>query len=150
MKVITYGTFDLFHYGHYNLLHRAKALGDYLVVGISSDEMCLKKGKATVLPLAKRMEIVSNLRFVDEVIIENNMEQKVHDIRDKDIDIFVLGDDYRDVFPKMKECDEITKQGCKVVFLERTPDISTTQLKRKLEKQTNLVNEYGIPVSKEK
>ena len=104
-RIITYGTFDLFHYGHYNLLYRAKSLGDYLVVGISSDEFCKDKGKVTILSLQKRMEIVSNLRFVDFVIVEDSMAQKIHDIKKYGINTFVLGSDYDGIFQKMPEYD---------------------------------------------
>ena len=102
-KVITYGTFDLFHYGHYFLLKRAKKLGDYLIVGVSSDEMCLSKGKQSVLPEDVRIQIIKDLSFVDEVIVENSMEQKMDDVVRYDINVFVLGDDYKDKFVKMKE-----------------------------------------------
>lgn len=133
-KVITYGTYDLFHYGHFNLLKRAKALGDYLVVGVSSDDMCLTKGKKPVLDQNQRLEIISCLRFVDEVILEENMAQKVKDVEEKEISVFVLGGDYRDVFPKMPEYEQLIQRGCEVVFFDRTPDISTTSLKKNPEK----------------
>lgn len=135
-KIITYGTFDLFHYGHYLLLKRAKQLGDYLIVGVSTDEFCNKKGKTTILPLELRMQIVKDLSFVDEVIIEKSMEQKIIDVNKYDIDVFVLGNDYKDKFPLMKEYLPV-KEKCDVLFLERTPDISTSNLKEKLLKQLN-------------
>ena len=141
-KVITYGTFDYFHYGHYNLLKRAKALGDYLIVGVSSDEMCRQKGKITILDEKTRMDIVRNLKFVDEVIIENSMEQKCVDVEDHHVNIFVLGSDYSEVFPKMPEYKELLKMNCEVVFLERTKDISTTELKGKLLEQLNTTKKY--------
>lgn len=128
--VITYGTFDLFHYGHYKLLKRAKELGDYLIVGVSTDEMCKSKGKTTILNVKERMEIVSSLRFVDKVIIEENMEQKVSDVKKYDANIFVLGNDYATIFPEMPEYSALIKNGCKVIFLPRTQDISTTKLKK--------------------
>ena len=137
-RIITYGTFDLFHYGHYNLLYRAKSLGDYLVVGISSDEFCKDKGKVTILSLQKRMEIVSNLRFVDFVIVEDSMAQKIHDIKKYGINTFVLGSDYDGIFQKMPEYDILIDEGVEVVFLERTKDISSTELKNKLFEQTKL------------
>ena len=133
-KILTYGTFDLFHYGHYNLLKRAKLLGDYLIVGVSSDELCLTKGKKTVLDVGKRVEIVSNLRFVDEVIVEYDMAQKVYDAEKYNAAIFCLGSDYRDVFPTMPEYKKLIDLGCSVIFLERTPDISSSQLKSNLKK----------------
>lgn len=138
MTVLTYGTFDLFHYGHYNLLKRAAEMGDRLVVGISSDEMCENKGKVPVLPEDKRREIVSNLRFVDTTILEHNMAQKVNDAVLYHADIFVLGDDYRDIFPQMPEYEQLIGLGCKVVFLPRTLEVSTTQLKDKMYKQMQL------------
>ena len=125
MTIITYGTFDLFHYGHYNLLKRARNMGDKLIVGVSTDEMCVKKGKKTVLDQKKRMEIISDLKFVDQVIPEENMHQKKYGV-----DVFVLGDDYEKTFPKMEEYGKLKEMGCKVVFLPRTPRISTTYIKK--------------------
>ena len=93
LKVITYGTFDCFHYGHYNLLKRCAELGDHLIVGVSSDEMCRKKGKIPILDENKRMEIVKSLRFVDEVLLERDMRQKVDDIKNLNVQKFVLGSD---------------------------------------------------------
>lgn len=138
IKVVTYGTFDYFHYGHYSLLERAKSLGDYLIVGISSDAMAISKGKATILPEGRRMEIVGNLKFVDQVILEDNMEQKVDDIKKYGINRFVLGSDYKEIFPQMPEYKKLIDAGCEVVFLERTPDISTSDLKKKLVLQSEL------------
>ncbi len=128
ITVITYGTFDLLHYGHLNLLKRASLLGDKLIVGVSTDECCLSKGKKCIFDLKKRMEMVSDLRYVDLVIPEVDMQQKVEDIKKYQVDIFVLGSDYRDVFPLMEEYD-IVNRLCKIIYLERTPDISTTALK---------------------
>ena len=130
--VITYGTFDLMHYGHYNLLKRAKELGDVLRVGVSSDEFCLQKGKQTAYPQEKRMEMVADLRFVDLVILENDLSQKIEDVKKYKADIFCLGDDYKDIFPKMPEYKVLKDMGCEIVFLPRTPDISTTRLKKNL------------------
>lgn len=140
MKVITYGTFDLFHYGHWNLLKRARELGDYLVVGVSTDECARDKGKITYLPTEKRMQIVSSLSFVDEVIPEHNMMQKVNDVREKGIGIFVLGDDYKDVFDKTAEYKQLIDLGCQVVYLPRTPAVSTSELKQKMAEQAALNN----------
>ena len=131
VTVITYGTFDLIHYGHLNLLKRASQLGDRLIVGVSTDEMCLEKGKKTVFPCEKRMDYLKDLRHVDLVIPEYNMAQKVEDIKRYNVDIFLLGDDYAEAFLKMPEYEQI-KDICKVVFLPRTPNISTTILKAKL------------------
>ena len=141
-KVITYGTFDYFHYGHYNLLKRAKDLGDYLIVGVSSDKMCRQKGKVTILDENARMDIVRSLRFVDEVIIENSMEQKCTDVKNNQVDLFVLGSDYAEIFPKMPEYEKLIKMNCEVVFLERTKDISTSELKSKLLEQLNTTKKY--------
>lgn len=139
--VITYGTFDLFHYGHYLLLKRAKLLGDYLIVGVSSDAFGEKKGKQTILPEELRVEMVKNLKFVDKVILENNMEQKVSDINKYNVDIFVLGDDYKNVFPKMAEYKEVN-QKAEIIFLPRTPDISSSDLKEKLRHQMKMKKIY--------
>ncbi len=137
-KVITYGTFDLFHYGHYNLLKRAKDLGDYLIVGVSTDELCLKKGKVPVLPLEKRMEIIKNLKFVDEVIDEKEFRQKVQDVLEKQVDIYVSGDEYKDVFDKMDGYEDFIKTGCEIVFLPRTEGVSSSELKEKMFAQSLL------------
>lgn len=133
-RVVTYGTFDLIHYGHLNLLKRAKALGDYLLVGVSTDEFCSTKGKKTVFDLEHRMAYISDLRYVDMVIPEFSMEQKVYDIKKYNIDIFVLGNDYADTFKLMPEYDLI-KECCQIVFLPRTPVISSTLLKETLHKE---------------
>ena len=133
--VLTYGTFDLFHYGHYNLLKRAKDLGDYLIVGVSSDAMCIDKGKTPFLHQDKRMEIVGNLRFVDKVILEESMAQKVKDVSNFGANIFCLGSDYCETFPKMPEYKELVALGCEIVFFERTPDISSTKLREELSAQ---------------
>lgn len=136
-NIITYGTFDLFHYGHFLLLKRAKQLGDRLIVGVSSDAFCETKGKQTILPEALRIDMVKSLRFVDEVILEESMAQKMDDVNTYDIDVFVLGDDYKDVFPKMPEYERV-REKAEVVFLPRTPDISSSDLKEKLFRQMNM------------
>jgi glycerol-3-phosphate cytidylyltransferase len=120
--VITYGTFDLFHIGHLRLLQRCKALGDKLVVAVSSDEFNSTKGKATIIPYAQRAEIVQNIKCVDIVIPEYSWDQKKEDIRHHRVDIFVMGDDWRGKF------DELA-QYCQVVYLPRTSGVSTTALK---------------------
>lgn len=125
-KVITYGTFDLFHIGHLNLLRRAKALGDYLIVAVSSDEFNLKeKGKVCQIKDVDRMEIVKAIRYVDEVILEESWDQKVKDVQKYDIDVFVMGDDWKGKF-------DFLKDYCEVVYLPRTEGISSTQLKEEL------------------
>ena len=107
-KVLTYGTFDLFHYGHLKILERAKSYGDYLVVAVSTDEFNAIKGKKCVYPYKHRAEIVESIKFVDKVIPEENWEQKVQDIIDNDIDIFIMGDDWRGKFDFLSEhCDVI-------------------------------------------
>jgi glycerol-3-phosphate cytidylyltransferase len=121
-KVITYGTFDLFHYGHLKILERAKQLGDYLIVAVSTDEFNQIKGKKCVYPYEHRAEIVKAIKFVDEVIPETTWEQKKQDVIKHQIDVFVMGSDWKDRFDELKEL-------CKVVYLPRTPDISSTDIK---------------------
>jgi glycerol-3-phosphate cytidylyltransferase len=122
-RVITYGTFDLFHYGHLKILERAKALGDYLIVAVSTDEFNAIKGKKCVYPYEQRAKIVEAIKYVDLVISEENWEQKVADIQKYKIDIFVMGSDWEGKF------DELA-QFCKVVYLPRTPGISSTEIKQ--------------------
>lgn len=126
-KVLTYGTFDLFHIGHLNLLRRAKELGDYLVVAVSSDDFNAIKGKKCVIPDYERMAIVEAIKYVDEVIPENSWDQKIKDVQEHDIDVFVMGDDWKGKF-------DFLKDYCEVVYLPRTEGISTTQLKNDLKK----------------
>lgn len=126
-KVITYGTFDLFHYGHLRILERAKALGDYLVVAVSTDEFNAVKGKKCSYPYEHRSKIVEAIKCVDEVIPENNWEQKSDDIKNHSIDVFVIGDDWKGKFDFLKE-------QCEVVYLTRTDNISTTQIKEEIRK----------------
>jgi glycerol-3-phosphate cytidylyltransferase len=125
--VITYGTFDLLHYGHINLFKRAKALGDYLIVAISTDEFNEIKGKTCYFPYEKRKIIVEAIRYVDKVIPENTWEQKVFDIKKHNVDVFVMGDDWTGKFDDLKEY-------CEVIYLPRTPDVSTTSIKEDLNK----------------
>ena len=125
-KVITYGTFDLLHYGHINLLKRAKALGDYLIVALSSDEFnSLEKNKKTYFTYEERKNMLEAIRYVDLVIPEKNWEQKKIDIKEYYIDIFVMGDDWKGKFDFLKDTSE-------VVYLTRTPEISTTMIKSEL------------------
>ena len=121
-RVITYGTFDLFHYGHLNLLRRAKALGDYLIVAVSTDEFNTLKGKKCYFPYEIRKQIVETIRYVDLVIPEDSWDQKEDDIKRYAIDTFVMGDDWKGKF------DELKTQ-CDVVYLPRTDGVSTTQIK---------------------
>ncbi len=122
IKVITYGTFDLFHYGHLRLLERAKSYGDYLIVAVSTDEFNELKGKKSVYPYFERAEIVLSNKYVDLVIPESNWEQKISDIKDNKIDVFVMGNDWVGKFDYLSEY-------CKVVYLERTPNISSNEIK---------------------
>lgn len=121
-KVITYGTFDLFHYGHLKLLERAKSFGDFLIVAVSTDEFNKQKGKMSVFPYEHRKAIVENIKFVDLVIPEDNWEQKVDDIKKYNVDILVMGDDWKGKFDYLKEI-------CDVIYIPRTPVVSSTQLK---------------------
>lgn len=121
-NVLTYGTFDLFHYGHLRLLERAKAMGDHLTVAVSTDEFNAVKGKKCTYTFEHRAQIVAAIRYVDLVIPERNWEQKVDDIKKYNIDIFVIGEDWQGRFDTLKEY-------CQVVYLPRTSDISTTDIK---------------------
>lgn len=122
-KVLTYGTFDLFHEGHYNLLKRAKALGDYLIVGVTTEHFDEQRGKINIVDsMLERIENVRKAGFADEIIIEDHEGQKIEDIRKYGVDIFTLGSDWRGSFDYLKEY-------CEVVYLERTPDISSTMLR---------------------
>ena len=126
-KVITYGTFDLLHYGHINLLRRAKEQGDYLVVALSSDEFNALKGKKSFFSFEHRKHLLEAIKYVDEVIREDHWEQKVQDVKEHNIDVFVMGDDWEGKFDFLKE-------HCEVVYLARTPEVSTTQIKEELKK----------------
>jgi glycerol-3-phosphate cytidylyltransferase len=123
--IITYGTFDLFHIGHLKLLQKLKALGDKLIVAVSTDEFNSIKGKKTIIPYEQRKEIVENIKCVDIVIPENNWEQKILDIKKYNVDIFAIGKDWEGEFDFLKE-------HCQVVYIDRTKDISSTQLKKTL------------------
>ena len=125
--VLTYGTFDLLHYGHLEILRRASLLGDKLIVGISTDEFNELKVKDCVLPYEKRKELLESLDYVDKVIPEDNWAQKVADIQENDVDIFVMGSDWEGKFDELKPY-------CKVIYFPRTKGISTTKLKLILKK----------------
>lgn len=126
-RVITYGTFDLLHYGHINLLRRARALGDYLIVALSTDEFNdREKHKRCYFSYEERKLLLEAIRYVDLVIPEENWEQKRSDIRLYRVDTFVMGDDWAGKFDFLKE------EGAEVVYLPRTPEISTTQIKEDL------------------
>jgi glycerol-3-phosphate cytidylyltransferase len=121
-RVITYGTFDLFHYGHLRILERAKSYGDYLIVAVSSDEFNAVKGKECVYPYEHRSKIVQAIKYVDKVIPEHNWEQKIKDVTENNVDIFIMGEDWKGKF-------DFLKDYCEVVYLKRTDNISTTQIK---------------------
>lgn len=123
--VLTYGTFDLFHVGHLRLLRRLKGLGDYLVVGVSTDEFNQGKGKQTIVGFQDRKEIVRSIDCVDLVIPESSWEQKVTDITSHGVSVFGMGGDWEGKFDHLKE-------HCEVVYLPRTDGISSTDLKRVL------------------
>ena len=125
-KVITYGTFDLLHYGHVNLLERAKKLGDYLIVVLSTDEFNWEqKQKKCYFSYEERKRLLEAIRYVDLVIPENCWEQKISDVQEFKVDTFVMGDDWEGKF-------DFLKDYCEVVYLPRTPEISTTQIKSDL------------------
>ncbi|MFT8317895.1 MAG: glycerol-3-phosphate cytidylyltransferase [Sporolactobacillus sp.] len=124
-KILTYGTFDLLHYGHINLLRRAKELGDYLVVGLSTDEFNALKHKEAYHSYENRKLILEAIRYVDEVIPENSWDQKITDVQKYGIDTFVMGDDWAGKF-------DFLKDYCEVVYLPRTNGISTTKIKHDL------------------
>ena len=128
-RVITYGTCDLLHYGHINLLRRAKELGDYLVVVLSTDEFNWnEKQKKCYFSYEDRKKMLEAIRYVDLVVPEENWDQKRSDVQKYNIDTFVMGDDWKGKFDFLKDL-------CEVVYLPRTPDISTTQIKKDLNKK---------------
>lgn len=121
-KIITFGTFDVFHVGHINILERAAAMGDYLIVGISSDELNFKKkGRYPIYSQADRLKIIASLRFVDEVFVEDSLELKLEYIRKYQAHTLVMGNDWAGKF-------DWVKTDCHVEYLERTPSISTTEI----------------------
>ncbi len=129
MKVVlTYGTYDLLHYGHIRLLKRAKELGDYLIVGISTDEFNAIKGKKSYYSYEKRKLMLEAIKYVDKVIPENDWDQKPNDIKKYNVDIVTMGSDWENS-PRF----ECLREYCDVVYLERTEGISTTQIKKELE-----------------
>lgn len=139
-RILTYGTFDLLHYGHIRLLKRAKELGDYLVVALSTDEFNATKGKKAYHSYETRKKMLEAIRYVDLVIPENNWEQKLQDVKDYKIDVVVMGDDWAgsDKFDYLKEY-------CEVKFLERTPGVSTTMIKNDLQLQETVDGVDQVP-----
>ncbi len=121
-RVITYGTFDVLHYGHINLLKRAKALGDYLIVALSTDEFNNIKHKQSFYTYEQRKLLLEACRYVDLIIPENNWEQKIDDVKKYQADVFVMGDDWQGKF-------DFLKDFCEVVYLPRTPDVCSTNTK---------------------
>ena len=125
-RVITYGTFDLLHYGHINLLRRAKALGDYLIAALSTDEFNWReKQKKSYFSYDERKAMLEAIRYVDLVIPEENWGQKKTDVEKYHVDVFVIGDDWTGQF-------DFLRDQCEVVYLPRTPEISTTKIKTEL------------------
>lgn len=124
-RVITYGSFDLLHYGHINLLRRARERGDYLIVALSTDSFNALKGKTSYFKYEERRMLLESIRYVDEIIPEESWEQKVQDVKDHTVDVFVIGDDWTGKF-------DFLKPYCEVVYLPRTEDISTTKIKEDL------------------
>ena len=128
MKVVlTYGTYDLLHYGHIKLLKRAKELGDYLIVGISTDEFNAIKGKKSYYDYETRKMMLEAIKYVDEVIPETDWNQKTDDIKKYNVDVVTMGSDWEND-PRF----EALRQYCDVVYLKRTNGISTTQIKKEL------------------
>lgn len=126
-RVLTYGTYDLLHYGHIRLLKRAKALGDYLIVALSTDEFNAVKGKKAYHNYETRKEMLESIRYVDLVIPEKNWEQKINDVQEYKVDVVVMGSDWAGN-PNF----EALKKYCDVVYLDRTENISTTKIKEEL------------------
>lgn len=123
--IITYGTFDMFHIGHLNLLRRLSEMADNVVVAVSTDEFNLGKGKKTLIPYEQRAAIVESIKYVDKVIPEESWEQKLSDVKQYNVDIFAIGDDWKGKF-------DFLEKLCDVVYLERTGNISTSELKKSL------------------
>lgn len=140
--VITYGTFDMFHIGHLNLLKRLSTLADRVIVAVSTDEFNEKKDKKVLIPYEQRAAIVEAIDYVDLVIPEENWEQKVTDVQKYDVDIFAIGNDWEGEF-------DFLKKYCEVVYLERTQNISTTDLKKSLKNflsisHADLANAFAV------
>ena len=142
-RILTYGTFDLLHYGHIRLLKRAKELGDYLIVALSTDEFNATKGKKAYHDYETRKKMLEAIRYVDLVIPENNWEQKIDDIKEYKVDVTVMGGDWAgsDKF-------EYLKDYCELVYLDRTEGISTSKIKKDLGLQEPINGMNQIPESK--
>ena len=126
-RILTYGTYDLLHYGHIRLLKRAKALGDYLIVALSTDEFNAIKGKKAYHNYETRKEMLESIRYVDLVIPEENWEQKINDVKEYKVDVVVMGSDWAN-----SDKFEYLKDYCEVVYLDRTEGVSTTKIKNDL------------------
>ena len=141
-RILTYGTFDLLHYGHIEILRRAKALGDYLVVAVSTDEFNEVKGKKAYHNYETRKKMLEAIRYVDLVIPEENWEQKINDVKDYKIDVVVMGSDWEN-----SDRFDYLKEYCEVVYLPRTEGVSTTKIKQELglQQPDNKVNQIPTP-----
>ena len=126
-RILTYGTYDLLHYGHIRLLKRAKALGDYLIVALSTDEFNELKGKKAYHSYEERKEMLEAIRYVDLVIPEDNWEQKINDVKEYKVDIVVMGSDWAG-----SNRFEYLNDYCEVIYLDRTEGVSTTKIKEDL------------------
>ena len=146
-RVLTYGTYDLLHYGHIRLLKRAKALGDYLIVAISTDEFNAGKGKKAYHNYETRKEMLEAIRYVDLVIPEETWEQKIDDVKNYHVDVVVMGSDWAG-----SERFEILRDYCEVVYLDRTEGVSTTKIKEELglQEPENGVSQIPTPESEGK
>ncbi|MDA3901175.1 MAG: glycerol-3-phosphate cytidylyltransferase [Spirochaetes bacterium] len=133
-RIITYGTFDMFHIGHLNLLKRLKSMADTVIVAVSTDAFNLEKNKKTIIPFEQRIKIVKSVKYVDMVIPEESWEQKTSDIKEYDIDIFAIGRDWEGKF-------DFLKDYCRVVYLERTKGISSTEIKKSLKSLLSIPQE---------
>lgn len=137
-RILTYGTFDLLHYGHIRLLKRAKALGDYLIVALSTDEFNNLKGKKAYHDYKTRKEMLESIRYVDLVIPENNWEQKIDDVKNYKVDTVVMGSDWTGKF-------DFLKDYCELIYLDRTEGISTSKIKKDLGLQEPIDGVNQIP-----
>ncbi|MBE6045166.1 MAG: glycerol-3-phosphate cytidylyltransferase [Clostridiales bacterium] len=146
-RVLTYGTYDLLHYGHIRLLKRAKALGDYLIVAISTDEFNAGKGKKAYHNYETRKEMLEAIRYVDLVIPEETWEQKIDDVKNYHVDVVVMGSDWEG-----SERFEILRDYCEVVYLDRTEGVSTTKIKEELglQEPENGVSQIPTPELKDR
>lgn len=142
-RILTYGTFDLLHYGHIRLLQRAKALGDYLIVAVSTDEFNALKGKKSYHNYDTRKKMLEAIRYVDLVIPEDNWEQKIDDVKTYHVDVVVMGSDWAG-----SDRFEYLNDYCEVVYLDRTEGISTTKIKKELGLQEPINGVDQIPGEK--